>query len=374
MPSFQDRGNILVLPAKGKGSSVHQYQNDLLPCFEQLLKKLSLLSGKRDVCLGRSLSAHAVQLAQNGYDHIAPLRRLFDLFLIQVSFRTAAGKILHIGSVFLQPFPDRYAVSLLPAHRPGTDDLRTAVRQAADQADLRLLVERKQVFFIFQKYDGLACRFQCQSGMLSRNFSVRIFGDALFRDIGILKQTQPHLDIQDPANRVIEHGHGYPAFLNCLLQVILVDVRPHIHVQTRVHRLDSGIRIILRDSVGDAFFDPVGVGDHESVHAVSVLQDRAQRIGIHCAGNSVQVIEGCHGACRSFLYRCFEGLQIDIVKQRCRHNGRIVVPAGLTCAIRHIVLHAGGYILLFGRLVILKAADLRAGKPCSQPRILTGAL
>ena len=91
-------------------------------------------------------------------------------------------------------------------------------------------------------------------------------------------------------------------------------MRAHIHVHSRARCLLAGLCVVCRNAVNDAFLDRIGIAHDKALESQLFLQDVAQQIFVHRAGNAVQIIEGCHSCRSAFLHRCPESRQVDIVQ------------------------------------------------------------
>ena len=143
--------------------------------------------------------------------------------------------------------------------------------------------------------------------------------DHFFRHIGVLEETEPYLDAQDPADCLIDDFHRDFSALHSRLQVILIDMGSHIHVHSRDRRLYAGVCIVCRNTVDHTFLDRVRVADDKTFKSQFPLEDVAQQIFIHCAGHTVKIVESCHRSCGAFLHSRAESRQVDIVQLRRRH-------------------------------------------------------
>ena len=130
----------------------------------------------------------------------------------------------------------------------------------------------------------------------------------------MLEEAQPHLDAQDPADRLVDDFHGDFSALYSRFQVVLVDMGSHIHVHSGDRRLYARVGVVRRDSVDDTFLDGVGVTHHKSVQSQFLLENIAEQILIDRAGNPVQVIESRHNRRGAFFHGRAEGRQIDVVE------------------------------------------------------------
>ena len=53
--------------------------------------------------------------------------------------------------------------------------------------------------------------------------------------------------------------------------MIFVNMRSHIHIQSRIDRLTSRVFFIFRNAMRHTFFDPVGVADYKSRQSVPIF-------------------------------------------------------------------------------------------------------
>ena len=373
MPGLDHDREMLRLPPQRQRSAVHEDRDDGFSRCDQLFEHFSLSAGKRDVRFGGGFSGHGGRLANDRDDDVAVLAGRRQLFFIQISLRPAAGIIGDIRARVLKAVQNSDAVLFLPSHGPGAGHFVRRIRQCADQADPAALVKRQHIAVIFEKDNGLLRSLARERGML-RRYSLLIGLDHFFRHIGVLKQSQPHLDAQDPADRLVDDFHGNFSALHGRFQVVLVDMRSHIHVHSGDRRLCARIGVVRRDPVNNTFLDGVGVTHHKSLKSQLLLENVAEQILIDRAGDPVQVIECRHHSRGAFFHGRAESRQVDVVKLRCGHGRRVVISSALAGPIADIVLGAGRHIIPCVGGVPLQSPDLGAGKPASQIGILAGSL
>ena len=101
-----------------------------------------------------------------------------------------------------------------------------------DHGDLlHISGKRKRLMFIFQQDKTFQSHLFIQlhgGGLMERMLQ-------LFQmRIGILKETQPELQHQDPLHDTVDQLHADPPFLHCLLQAIGIGFRPWIfHIKSK---------------------------------------------------------------------------------------------------------------------------------------------
>ena len=96
--------------------------------------------------------------------------------------------------------------------------------------------------------------------------------DQFLRHIGVVKEPQPDLDGEDAAHGLVNDFRRHRAFFNLSLQVILVNVRAHIHIHARKRGFNARVAIVLGDTVGHALADGVGVADHKAIQTEFALE------------------------------------------------------------------------------------------------------
>ena len=164
----------------------------------------------------------------------------------------------------------------------------------------------------------------------------------------MIEEAQPHLYGEYPACRLVNHFHRNLSALHSFFQVLHIDFGAHVHIHAGYRRLDARIHVVLRDPVHDALPDRIGIAHDKARETQGLLERLAEQELIDRAGNAVQIIKRRHDGHGSFIHRSRKRLQVIVIKEMHRHADGIVIAAGFTGAVAHIMLEAGRHIILGG--------------------------
>ena len=194
--------------------------------------------------------------------------------------------------------------------------------------------------------------------------------------IRVVKQAELILCLQDAAAGAVDVLHAEFAFVERLLQRAYKTVTHHIHIHTCLEgtRRDG---LQVTDAVGHHFGNAGVVSHHETVKPPL----RAQHVGhqpfVGRGRYAVHFVERCHEAAGSGLCGCLIGIKVFIEHAVTAHVHRVVVTAGIGCAVKGKVLHASHYLVIalqLGTLVSsLVATHHGLGNGASQEWVFTVA-
>ena len=206
MPCLDHDRKMLRLPSHGQRPAVHENCDERLSGFHKLREHLSLPAGKCNIRFGGSLPGHGSGLTDNSDDHISVLTCRSQFFFIQISLRSSACIISYVRSGIFKAIQNSDAVLLLPSHCPGTGHFIGRIGKCSHQTDLPVFRKGQKAIVIFEKYNGFLCCLQRKCSVLRRNpFLVSL--DHFFGHIGILEETKPDFDTEDPSDCLINDFH-----------------------------------------------------------------------------------------------------------------------------------------------------------------------